>query len=154
MKIFVKGHCYLARQTLRDVEARLDGSHFVRVHRSTIINVEQIAELQPPFHGDYEIGLKRGTRVALSRRFRSRILPFLVGARRAGGGIFKMRDIRLPACNAETASPAAHVRCIGRAMGVPARGGTAAATVLARRAVADFFNAFTPKTDPGYCSLR
>ena len=79
VKIFVNGHCYLARQALRDVEARLDGSHFVRVHRSTIINVEQIVELHPLFHGDYEIGLKRGTRVTLSRRFRSRILPFLVG---------------------------------------------------------------------------
>lgn len=79
VKIFVNGQCYLARQALRDVEARLDGSQFVRVHRSTIINVEQIVELHPLFHGDYEIGLKRGTRVTLSRRFRNRILPFLVG---------------------------------------------------------------------------
>jgi len=79
VKIFVNGHCYLARQALREVEARLDNNHFVRVHRSTIINVEQITELHPLFHGDYEIVLKRGTRVTLSRRFRSRILPFLVG---------------------------------------------------------------------------
>ena len=79
VKIFVNGHCYLARQALRDVEARLDNSNFVRVHRSTIVNVEQITELRPLFHGDYEIVLKRGTRVTLSRRFRSRILPFLVG---------------------------------------------------------------------------
>lgn len=79
VKIFVNGHCYLARQALRDVEARLDANNFVRVHRSTIINVEQIVELHPLFHGDCEIVLKRGTRVTLSRRFRSRILPFLVG---------------------------------------------------------------------------
>jgi two-component system LytT family response regulator len=79
VKIFVNGHCYLARQALREVEARLDANHFVRVHRSTIINVEQIVELHPLFHGDCEILLKRGTRVTLSRRFRSRILPFLVG---------------------------------------------------------------------------
>lgn len=79
VKIFVNGHCYLARQALRDVESRLDTNHFVRVHRSTIINVEQIVELHPLFHGDCEIMLKRGTRVTLSRRFRNRILPFLVG---------------------------------------------------------------------------
>ena len=79
VKIFVNGHCYLARQALREVEARLDANHFVRVHRSTIINVEQIVELHPLFHGDCEIVLKRGTRVTLSRRFRGRILPFLVG---------------------------------------------------------------------------
>jgi two-component system, LytTR family, response regulator len=79
VKIFVSGKCYLARQALRDVEARLDASNFVRVHRSSIINVEQIVELHPLFHGDYEIVLKRGTKVTLSRRFRNRILPFLVG---------------------------------------------------------------------------
>jgi two-component system LytT family response regulator len=79
VKIFVSGRCYLARQALRDVEARLDSSNFVRVHRSTIINVEQIVELHPLFHGDCEIVLKRGTKVTLSRRFRNRILPFLVG---------------------------------------------------------------------------
>jgi two-component system LytT family response regulator len=84
VKIFVNGHCYLARQALRDVEARLDANHFVRVHRSTIINVEQIVELHPLFHGDCEIVLKRGTRVTLSRRFRSRIMPFLVGPWPAG----------------------------------------------------------------------
>jgi two-component system LytT family response regulator len=79
IKIFVHGRCFIARQTLRDVEARLDRSHFVRVHRSTIINIEQIVELNPLFHGDCEIVLKRGSRVTLSRRFRGRILPFLVG---------------------------------------------------------------------------
>jgi len=78
VKIFVNGQCYLARQALRDVEARLDGSHFVSVHRSIIIDVEHV-ELHPLFHGDYEIGLKPGARVTLSRRFRNRILPFLVG---------------------------------------------------------------------------
>jgi two-component system LytT family response regulator len=79
VKIFVSGHCYLARQALCDVEARLDSRHFVRVHRTTIVNVEQIVELHPLFHGDCEIVLRRGTRVTLSRRFRNRILPFLVG---------------------------------------------------------------------------
>jgi two-component system, LytTR family, response regulator len=79
VKIFVNGRCYLARQALREVESRLDSSHFARVHRSSIINVEQVTELHPLFHGDYEIVLKRGTRVTLSRRYRNRILPFLVG---------------------------------------------------------------------------
>jgi two-component system LytT family response regulator len=79
VKIFVNGRCYLARQALREIESRLDRSHFARVHRSTIINVEQVTELHPLFHGDYEIVLKRGIRVTLSRRYRHRILPFLVG---------------------------------------------------------------------------
>jgi two-component system LytT family response regulator len=77
VKIFVRQHCYFTRQSLRSVEARLDKNYFVRVHRSTIINVEQIVALHPLLHGDCEIVLKRGTRVTLSRRFRRRLQPFL-----------------------------------------------------------------------------
>jgi two-component system, LytTR family, response regulator len=77
VKIFVRDHCYLTRQSLRNVEERLDKKCFVRVHRSTIINVEQIVALHPLLHGDCEVVLKRGTRVTLSRRFRRRLQPFL-----------------------------------------------------------------------------
>ena len=77
VKIFVRQHCYLTRQSLNSVEARLDKQYFVRVHRSTIINVEQIVALHPLMHGDCEVELKRGTRVTLSRRFRKRLQPFL-----------------------------------------------------------------------------
>jgi two-component system, LytTR family, response regulator len=77
VKIFVRDHCYLTRQSLRNVEERLDKKCFVRVHRSTIINVEQIVALHPLLHGDCEVVLKRGTRVTVSRRFRRRLQPFL-----------------------------------------------------------------------------
>jgi two-component system, LytTR family, response regulator len=77
VKIFVRGHCYLTRQSLRSVEKRLDKIRFVRVHRSTIISVDQIVELHPLLHGDCEAVLKRGTRVTVSRRFRKRLQPFL-----------------------------------------------------------------------------
>jgi two-component system LytT family response regulator len=73
VKIFVRDHCYLTRQSLRSVEGRLDKLRFIRVHRSTIINKEQIVELQPLLHGDCEVLLKRGTRVTVSRRFRGRL---------------------------------------------------------------------------------
>ncbi len=79
VKIFTRGHCYLVRESLRDIEVRLDADKFVRVHRSTIINVEQIVEVKPLFHGDYEVTLKRGTVVNLSRRFRTRMLPLMAG---------------------------------------------------------------------------
>jgi two-component system LytT family response regulator len=77
VKIFVRQHCYLTRQSLRSVEARLDKKYFVRVHRSTIINVEKIVALHPLLHGDCELVLKRGTRVTLSRRFRGRLQAYL-----------------------------------------------------------------------------
>jgi two-component system LytT family response regulator len=77
VKIFVSDHCYLSRQSLRNIEARLNGTLFVRVHRSTIVNLDQILELHPLSHGDSELVLKRGTRVLLSRRFRSRLHAYL-----------------------------------------------------------------------------
>jgi len=78
LKIYAGGRCFLHRQALRQLEARLDPSRFVRVHRSTVVNVEHIAEIHPLFHGDYELTLRRGTRLTLSRRFRARLKPFLL----------------------------------------------------------------------------
>jgi two-component system LytT family response regulator len=79
VKIFVPGHCYSIREALQEIEARLDASQFVRIHRSTIVNVEHIAELHALFHGDCEMVMKRGVRLTMSRRFRERMLPFLAG---------------------------------------------------------------------------
>jgi two-component system LytT family response regulator len=78
VKIYAAGRCYTFRQSLRELENRLDTSCFVRVHRSTLVNVEYIAEMHPLFHGDYELILKRGTRLTLSRRYRERLAPFLL----------------------------------------------------------------------------
>lgn len=78
VKIYAAGRCYSFRQSLRELESRLDPSCFVRVHRSALVNVEYIAEMHPMFHGDYELILKRGTRLTLSRRYRERLAPFLL----------------------------------------------------------------------------
>ena len=79
VKIFAAGRCYSFRQSLGQLEDRLDPACFVRVHRSTLVNVEHIAEMHPLFHGDYELILRRGTRLTLSRRYRERLTPFLLG---------------------------------------------------------------------------
>ena len=79
VKIYAGGRCYSFRQTLAELEERLDPASFVRVHRSTVVNVEHIAEMHPLFHGDYELVLRRGTRLTLSRRYRERLAPFLLG---------------------------------------------------------------------------
>jgi two-component system LytT family response regulator len=78
VKIYAAGRCYSFRQTLGELESRLDPASFVRVHRSTLINVEHLAEMHPLFHGDYELILRRGTRLMLSRRYRDRLTPFLL----------------------------------------------------------------------------
>jgi len=64
---------YLIRDTIAAVERRLDPSQFVRVHRSTIVRIDRIAELVPDLHGDFRIRLKNGAELALSRTYRARV---------------------------------------------------------------------------------
>ena len=78
VKIYAAGRCYSFRHSLGHLEHRLDPACFVRVHRSTLVNVEHLAEMHPLFHGDYELIMRRGTRLTLSRRYRDRLAPFLL----------------------------------------------------------------------------
>jgi two-component system LytT family response regulator len=70
----VQVHCgervLRARETLRDAERRLDPSRFVRIHRSTVVRLAAIRELQPWFHGDYVALLHSGAKLRLSRSYR------------------------------------------------------------------------------------
>jgi two-component system LytT family response regulator len=67
------GREYLVRDTLAAIERQLDPRSFVRVHRSTIVRFERIAELMPDAHGDFIVCLKDGTRTAMSRSYRSAV---------------------------------------------------------------------------------
>ena len=71
---------HLLREPLRDLERRLDPRRFFRIHRSTIVNLGSVKELQPYFHGDYVVILRDGTRLRLSRSRREQ-LQALLGAR-------------------------------------------------------------------------
>jgi two-component system, LytTR family, response regulator len=74
------GAQYMLRGTLQELEARLDPRHFVRIHRSRIVNLDRVQELHPWSHGDVQLVLVDGTRLMLSRRYRDR-LPALGGPR-------------------------------------------------------------------------
>ena len=67
----------MVRQTLTAMEAQLDPAKFRRVHRSAIVNVERIAELQPLFSGEYSILLQDGTRLTLSRNYKDKLFDLL-----------------------------------------------------------------------------
>ena len=64
---------HLVRETMTALEARLDGKRFARIHRSTIVNLERVRELQPYFHGDYIVLMRDGTQLTLSRNYRPRL---------------------------------------------------------------------------------
>lgn len=65
---------YLVRITLQVLEERLPPSRFVRIHRSTIVNLDRVAEMQPWSHGDLVVRLTDGTELRLSRRYKDRLV--------------------------------------------------------------------------------
>ena len=73
VKLHVGTDTHLFRETMNAVEARLDRDMFFRIHRSHIVNIERIRELQPWFNGEYVVFLKNGTRLTLSRGYREKL---------------------------------------------------------------------------------
>lgn len=65
--IHAGGHSYLLRETLNELEARLDPTRFLRVHRSAIVNLDRVREIHPLFRGDSTLILTDGSQVKLSR---------------------------------------------------------------------------------------
>ena len=78
MRLHAAGKSRLMRCTMAELERKLDPDRFVRIHRSTIVNVDRIREMRPSFHGEYTVVLRDGTRLKLSRSYRDR-LQVLVG---------------------------------------------------------------------------
>jgi two-component system, LytTR family, response regulator len=72
------GHTHVVRGAIGELEARLDPARFVRIHRSTIVNIDRVRELELTPHGNYVAILEGGQRLAVSRSFRDR-LPALMG---------------------------------------------------------------------------
>lgn len=64
---------YLVRETMQSLEGRLDPAQFLRIHRSTIVNLDRVQEIEPYFHGDYIVRLADGQRLTLSRTYRDRL---------------------------------------------------------------------------------
>jgi len=62
---------HVMRERLSDVEARLDPAHFVRIHRSTIVNLERVREIHPLVRGDALVVLEGGAAFRLSRSRRT-----------------------------------------------------------------------------------
>jgi two-component system LytT family response regulator len=67
------GAVHLHRGLLGHLDATLDQRRFVRVHRSAIVNIDLVDELQQDAHGDYTVVLKDRTEVRLGRRYRERL---------------------------------------------------------------------------------
>jgi two-component system, LytTR family, response regulator len=77
VRLHVRDHAYLIRDTLRRLESALDPARFLRIHRSIIVNVERIREVEAFFPGTYVLFLRNGTRLKSGRAYRSVIQRLL-----------------------------------------------------------------------------
>jgi two-component system LytT family response regulator len=64
---------FLYRTALHELAERLDARRFVRVHRSAIVNIESILQLEPVSHGEFDVVLKNGARTRVSRNYRAQL---------------------------------------------------------------------------------
>ena len=79
VQIHVGKKAHLLRETLTNLEAQLDPKKFVRIHRSTIVNLSRVRELHSWTHGEYHVILHDGTQLTLSRNYRDNLQSVLGG---------------------------------------------------------------------------
>ena len=73
VKLYVGKETHMLRETMTALEEKLPPGRFVRISRSTIVNVESVKELHPMFHGEYMVSLRNGTRATLTRGYREQL---------------------------------------------------------------------------------
>lgn len=80
MKFHAGGRAHLLRETMARLESRLDPRRFIRIHRSTIVNVDRVRKMSPSFAGEYAVVLNDGTKLRLSRGYQDRLQEILRSA--------------------------------------------------------------------------
>lgn len=83
VELHANGRRLLHRITLKNLARRLDPERFARIHRSTVVNLERVRNLEPTPQGDWKLDLESGDRLRLSRRYRE-ALDVLLPAHRNG----------------------------------------------------------------------
>ena len=71
-----QGTTHIMRKTMKELEVELDGSILQRIHRSTIVNIKQVREMESHINGEYFLTLESGHRVKLSRTYKNKLKLF------------------------------------------------------------------------------
>lgn len=69
IKIVCENDWYMDRNTMKNIEKKLDSNIFFRIHRSAIINIHNVKVIKPWFHGDYKVIMQDGTKLNMSRNY-------------------------------------------------------------------------------------
>jgi two-component system, LytTR family, response regulator len=77
VKLHVGRKSHLLRETMNEMESKLDPEKFLRIHRSAIVNLDRVKEMHPHFNGDYVVVLRDGTQLKLSRSRREQLQTIL-----------------------------------------------------------------------------
>lgn len=77
VRLHVGSEGHLVRETMANLEKKLDPQRFLRIHRSTIVQIDRIQELRQLFHGDYAVVLENGKQLPVSRGYRERLNQLL-----------------------------------------------------------------------------
>ena len=80
VRVHVGSQAHLIRETMNHLESQLDTRQFVRIHRSTIVNVDRIQELRSSFNGEHVVVLRTGVRLTMSRGFKDGLQDRLRGS--------------------------------------------------------------------------
>jgi two-component system LytT family response regulator len=73
LRLHVGRDRHLLRETMAGIERQLDPKIFVRIHRSTIVNLDRITAFEPALHGDYSVTLQDGRTLTLTRTYRAAV---------------------------------------------------------------------------------
>jgi two-component system LytT family response regulator len=77
LRLHAGADAHYFRGTLTELESQLPADKFLRINRSTIVNLDRVKELQRVFYGDYSVRLLNGTKLTLSRNYRDRLEKLL-----------------------------------------------------------------------------
>jgi len=77
LKFVTKDESVLMRGTMANLEGELDPERFIRIHRSTIVNVAQVKELRPWYTGEYVVIMNGGKELTLARKYRHYLKRFV-----------------------------------------------------------------------------
>lgn len=81
VRLHVGNKAHLMHETMNGIHARLDHKTFFRIHRSSVVNIERVRDIQPLFKGEYIITLTSGVQIKSSRGYRQQLQKVLDEAR-------------------------------------------------------------------------